>query len=143
MGHIVCPTLTAADTLDIFSRIPGGLFIESVTLNLRRGTNRGNSMPSSFLANYPDVTISIAVPNDNSCIDSSLLSPCTCVDGTINCPSGTAIAQLNTIFNRIAANTNLGNLILNLATGEVPAQFLGINAANTIKLIGSLSQLSV
>jgi len=143
MGHIVCPALTAADTLAIFSRIPGGLLIQSVTLNLPRGTNRANSMPSGFLANYPDVKINIFSPNDNSCIDGSLLSPCTCVDGTITCPSGAAIAQLNGIFNKIAANTNLGNLVLNLATGEIPALFLGNNAANSIKLIGTLSQLSV
>jgi len=133
----------------IFSRIPPGKNIRTVTLSLPRGSNAANSLPESFTANYPQATINIVSPNDGSCLDSFLLSPCTCGGGSITCPVGTSIAQIQAAFNNIAPNTNLGNVVINLPAEvkNIPANFFGVNAANSITLAGAaagpLSQLTV
>lgn len=148
-GNIVCPQLTSAQTKSIFTNIPAGKTIQTVTLNLPRGTNKANSLPATFLAKNPQAIINIISPNDASCIDSTLLFPCTCTGGTITCPSGIILAQIQSVFNNIAPNTNLGNVVINLPPGinALPANLLGDNAANTITLIGTgaraLSKLTV
>lgn len=149
VGNIVCPSLTAAQSLAVFSRVPAGLNIKAVTVTLPRGTNSANSLGPFFLANYPQTTVTLVSPKDTSCIDSTLLAPCTCNGGTITCGAGNSLAQIQAMFNNIAPNTNLGNVVINLPPGvnSIPANFFGKNAANTITLIGSvaraLSQLTV
>ena len=147
-GTINCPAgLTAAETKKALSSIPAGFNIQAVTLNLRRGTNTANAVGSRFPLNYPQATITISNLNDgNTCVDSSLLAPCTCQSGIITCPSniaagsivpGTAVDQIKAIFNRISTNTNLGDVVLNFPAGDVaiPANMLGSNSANTIQII--------
>lgn len=121
-----------------------------MTLFLPRGANNANSLGAKFLANYPQAKITIVSSKDTNCIDSTILTPCTCTDGTITCPAGNSIAQIQAVFNRIAPNTNLGNVIIYLPPGttKLPADFLFKNPANTIRLIRSagaraLSQLTV
>lgn len=141
-GNIVCPFMTAAQSLAVFSRVPAGLNIKSVTVTLPRGTSTGNSLGQLFLANYPQATVTIVSPKDTSCIDSTLLAPCTCTGGTITCGAGNTLAQIQAVFNNIAPNTNLGNVVINLPPGvsTIPANFFGKNPANTITLIGGFAR---
>ncbi len=151
-GAIVCPPgPTLAKIQIILAGIPAGLNIQSVTLNLNKGTNIANSIPAAFTTNYPAAAISIVHPLiSTGCIDSSLLAPCTCFLDITTCPAGTTIAQIQAIYNKIAPNTNLGIVMLNLpagATTTIPANLLGTNSANKIELIGPAgnirSQLTV
>jgi len=151
-GSIICPPgLTASKVQIILAGISAGLNIQSVTLNLSKGTNIANSVPASFTTNYPAAAISIVHPLTTiDCIDSSLLAPCTCLLDITICPAGTTIAQIQAIYNKIAPNTNLGIVMLNLpagATTTIPANLLGTNSANKIELIGPAgnirSQLTV
>lgn len=152
IGNINCPAnLTAADTKKTLSRIPAGYNIQTVTLILRPGTNKANAVGSLFQLNYPQATITIANPTDgNTCVDSSLLAPCTCEGGTITCPStiapgsivpGSAADQLKAIFSNIAPNTNLGDVVIRLPgdAGDVaiPANMLGSSTAKTIQVISA------
>jgi len=141
-GIISCPEgQTAATIQQIFGQISAGFNIKTVTLQLSRGTNVANSIPLAFTSNYPTAAISIVNPADpNKCIDSTLLSPCTCSLSRTTCPPGTTIAQIQAAYSKIASNTNLGSVVFNFPAGSttaIPKNLLGTNAATTIELIGS------
>jgi len=78
-GAIICPAgLTAAKIQTILAGIPTGLNIQSVTLNLSKGTNIANIVPAAFTTNYPAAAISIVHPLITiESIDSSVLGSCT------------------------------------------------------------------
>jgi len=92
---------------------------------------------------------------NNPCSSLALLAPCLCSDTTgstaisITCPAGTTITQIQNVFNTLPANTQIGNIVLNLPSGDIyiPANLLGSITADTISLIGSpgniLSRLKV
>lgn len=159
MGTIVCPEKTSAATAQaIFSNLRAGFRIYSVTLNLPQGAAIADYIPTIFKINYPAAVISAIYPTPPppSCgLGGVLLSPCTCnpnnvgTVGTITCPAGATLTQIQTVFANIPPNTNLGNVVLNIPTEAtvLPANLLGTNAASTIQLIGSnartLSQLTV
>jgi len=155
MSTIVCPAGTSsAIAKAIFSNIRAGFNINSVTLTLPQGATVADYIPTIFTMKYPATAINVVYPNPPSCkLSNALLLPCTCEptkEGTIDtitCPAGTTLAQIKTAFNNIPVNTNLGNVVLNIPDGPVvfPANLLGNNTANTIKLIGTfaLSKLAV
>lgn len=79
----------------------------------------------------------------------ALIVPCFLRAGSMTCPARITLAQIQANFNNIAPNANLGNVVINLPTGvkNIPSDFLGRNAANSITLVGAtaraLSQLTV
>ena len=140
-GTISCPEgQTAATIQQILGQVSAGFNIKTVNLQLNRGSNILNSVPLAFTSNYPTATINIANPTDpNKCIDSTLLSPCTCSLSRTTCPSGTTIGQIQAAYSKIASNTNLGSVVLNFPASsytKIPNDLLGTNAATTIELIG-------
>lgn len=81
------------------------------------------------------------------CPSVNLLLPCTCLQTlsaqgqfvlAINCPQGTALADIQTAFNRIPVRINIDTIVLNLPAGtnDIPASFLGNNKARVLELIG-------
>ena len=81
------------------------------------------------------------------CPSINLLSPCTCLQTlsgqgqfvlAITCPQGTALADIQTAFNRIPVRVNIDTILLNLPSGAnvIPANFLGNNKARVLELIG-------
>ena len=161
MSTIVCPAGTSAATIQsIFSNIQAGFKIDSVTLSLPQGASVNDYIPPIFGIRYPATIINVVypapLPPAQSCgISNTIWSPCTCIPnnagtvGTVTCPAGTSLAQIQTVFNNIPPNTNLGNVIPNIPveTTALPPNLLGKNAASTIQLIGTaagaLSQLTV
>lgn len=89
------------------------------------------------------------------CPAAALLAPCTSIVNpgdqicTFTCPQGTAITDIEKAFNNLPANSNIGNVILNIPVGTtaITKSLLGNNLATSIKLIGlaanSLSKLTV
>lgn len=114
-------------------------------------------VPPKNFPNLPSL-ISILIDGDiynNPCSNAALLAPCVCgaTAGSkavsITCPTGATIAQIQNAFNALPANTQIGNVLLNLPAGaiNIPANFLGSIAADAISLIGSsgntLSRITV
>jgi len=92
----------------------------------------------------------------NPCFNAALLAPCTCgvpagaKIASITCPAGSTLAQIKNAFSTLPSNANIGNIVLNILSGEnvIPANLLGNIAADTVELIGpviskSLLRLSV
>ena len=113
--------------------------------------------PLKNLPNLPNLVVLVdgAVYN-RKCFNAAVLSPCTCAvptgakEVTITCPPGTTIQQIKTAFQKLPANSNIGNVILNFplaTTTAIPADILGNVKASTIQLIGptqpTLSKLTV
>ncbi len=93
------------------------------------------SAGQSFLVN--------GVPYQRVCPSVALLAPCTCdssgAQAKITCSVGTTLDQIQNVFNNLPSNTNLADLVLNLAPGttaSIPKSFLGSNPAYTINLVG-------
>jgi len=129
-----------------YSFLAGFNVLKNILIN--RCTNTPTvGFPPKNLPTLPSL-ISILIDGDiytNPCSNAALLDPCTCgapagaKTASITCPVGTTLAQIQNAFKTLPANSNIGNVILNLPAGKniIPANLLGSIDADTIELIGS------
>ena len=63
-GTITCQTgITATQTKFLLSKVKDGLNIQTVSLNLPRGTTQLNSVPGIFTSRYPTANVVITNPS--------------------------------------------------------------------------------
>ncbi len=127
------------------------------TINLNNCINypTATNVPKNLPRNPKLISVLVnGISYQRQCPSSTSLAPCGCDgSGTIavtTCPAGTTVKQMQTVFNNLPTNSNIGSVVLYFpvgATTSIPALILGENSATKIEVIGpassTLSILSV
>lgn len=109
------------------------------TINLNNCVNNPTATngPRNLPKNQNLISVLVnGVQYQRQCPNAASLAPCVCdgsgVTAITTCPEGTTVKQMQTVFNNLPVNSNLGSVVLNFpvgATTSIPASILGENAS--------------
>jgi len=144
-------TIQQFDLVDLdYSFLTGFDDLTKILLNQCSNTPFAANLPRNLPTLLKLVSLLVdGVDYTAACPTAALIAPCTCTVPagdpiiTMTCPAGITIAQIQASFKKLPANSNIGNIILNLPDGAhlIPSNILGSSIASTIKLIGPFSNM--